>query len=437
METLHCGAGRADITPPVGTPMGGFANRASPCQGMLDPLFARALYLSTQDASTFIITLDALAISAERAQQLREIAATIASIARRPTPQSHIQIACSHTHSGIDLAGLRMGNSALRTRIDTYFALVCDAVQAAVAQACECASTATLSVGSTTCVIGRNRRLRPGHAAITDTERAQGTNIDQTLTVLRFTHAARDEVIATLFQIACHPVCLGPENVRASGDFVGLAAQRIEVHTSAPALFLNGAAGNITPLIGRGSSYDATRELAHAVANTALTMELHPEPARLLCREPAVAQLPLACHFEHAADIDAQAKWLLAQTTEFPAWPQVVAGWQSQMHAQLTAGQLPATIDIALNAILIGSTRFLFIGAEVFSEYQIWQQPGTRLVGYANGEVCYIPTAAALESGGYEVTASPVFYGLPCAPGAAAQPALLVALSACMITCTI
>ena len=39
---------------------------------------------------------------------------------------------------------------------------------------------------TTTHVIGRNRRLRPGHANVTERERSQGENIDQTLTVLRF-----------------------------------------------------------------------------------------------------------------------------------------------------------------------------------------------------------------------------------------------------------
>ena len=54
---FRCGAGCADITPAIGTPMGGYANRAQTCQGMLDPLFVRALLLCTVDASALIIVI--------------------------------------------------------------------------------------------------------------------------------------------------------------------------------------------------------------------------------------------------------------------------------------------------------------------------------------------------------------------------------------------
>ncbi len=424
---MRCGAGRADITPPVGTPMGGFANRLMPCQGARDRLSARALFLHTADASALIITLDALAVNPARTQQLRDIAVRVGGVAG--VQADHIQITCSHTHSGVDLAGLRLRADIARiNRINDYFDHVCAAVRDAVGAACADTAPATLGLGTMPFVIGRNRRLRPGHANVTDLERSQGENIDQALTVLRFTHAERSTPIATLFQIACHPVCLGPENVFASGDFAGIAAQLVEAHTGAPALFLNGAAGNVTPLIGRGSSYDATRGLAQTLADAVYAIDLHPEPAELRCSSPTVAQLPLSCRFTNDDDIDRQAMWLLGQKTEFPSWPSVVAGWQSRMRSQLAAGQLPATIDIPLSATRIGGTTFVFAGAELFNEYQLWQPPNARLVSYANGECCYVPTSAALASGGYEVTTSPVFYGLPCAPGEDAELVLLDAI---------
>jgi hypothetical protein len=74
----------------------------------------------------------------------------------------------------------------------------------------------------------------------------------------------------------------------------------------------------------------------------------------------------------------------------------------------------------------------------VFNEYQLWQRQDAhvRLVSYTNGEGCYIPTAAALAGGGYEVNTAPVFYGLPCAPGSGAEHVLLTAIAEQVSSCS-
>jgi hypothetical protein len=99
------------------------------------------------------------------------------------------------------------------------------------------------------------------------------------------------------------------------------------------------------------------------------------------------------------------------------------------MNRQLANGSLPATVQIPLSVARIGTLEFVFLGAEVFNEYQLWQPRNVRLVGYADAEGCYIPTAAAIAGGGYEVNTAPVYYGLPCAPGPEAEHALLEAIS--------
>jgi hypothetical protein len=123
--------------------------------------------------------------------------------------------------------------------------------------------------------------------------------------VLRFTHAERPQPIATLFQIACHPVPV---------------------------------------CLGHSSSYVVTRGLTQSLADAVLALDPRTEPSILGCSPPTVA--------------------------------------------------------VPLSAVRIGATTFAFINAEVFNEYQLWQPPEVRLVGYANGEGRYIPTATTLTSGG-------------------------------------
>ena len=418
---MYCGTGKAEITPPVGTPMGGYANRLSPCQGVLDPLFARVLLLKQARTACMFVTLDALAINAGRAQKLCEVAAQACG---DPVTPGDVHVICSHTHSGADLSGMFGAGAPLAS----YFDRVTTAVHTAARQAGNSLTPVTVAHGATRLPIGKNRRLRPGHAQVTELERAQGAAIDHTLTVISLRRAGTGQPAATLFHTACHPVCLGPENTLASGDFAGIAAQSIEQQSGATALFFNGACGNITPIIGRGSSYAATRELAQQVASAVLELRLLQEVGVLKAAPQTLVPLPLSCRFESAADIEQAATWLLQQNTGFTSWEATVQRWQQRLLDQLAAGTLPTAVTIPLSAVRLGSVCFAFLGAEVFNEYQLWQPAGVRLVSYTNGEGCYIPSAAALAGGGYEVNTAPVFYGLPCAPAADAERALLDAV---------
>jgi hypothetical protein len=139
--------------------------------------------------------------------------------------------------------------------------------------------------------------------------------------------------------------------------------------------------------------------------------------------------LPLVCHYQTEAEIAHAAAWLLEQDTGFYGWEAMVHDWRHNMCCQLASGSLPATVQIPLSAAHIGTLKLVFLGAEVFNEYQLWQPRNVRLVGYTDAEGCYVPTAAAIAGGGYEVNTAPVFYGLPCAPGPAAEHALLEAIS--------
>jgi neutral ceramidase len=415
-DDLLCGAAQADITLHVGTPMGGFANRASACTGVLDPLSARALFLKQGNSACLLITLDALAINAEWASLLHAEAARACGDI---TP-AEVRVICSHTHSGASLSDM-FGESETKA---VYFEYVIKAVRDVAARASTMRTSCVLRAGYTEYPIGKNRRMRPGHAQVTALERIQGEQIDHTLTAVRLDNAISGVPLATLFHMACHPVCLGPENVLASGDYAGIAAHHIEQHTGAPALFLNGAAGNVTPIIGRGSSYAATQALGQAVGNQVLNATYAEQSCEVRITPRRLVALPLGCIMRNAFDIEHASDRLRALDTGFMGWAEVVNRWSERMKALLMQGALKESVDIPFSAVQIGDMRFVFIGAEVFNEYQLWAPHNTRIVSYTDGESCYVPTAAALAGGGYEVTTSPVFYGLPCAPSADAERVL-------------
>src|SRR5581483_2030511 len=91
---LTAGAARADITPPVGFPMWGYsARRDAPCQGVLDPLRARALVLATGGEKLAVVSLD-LGRAPTRAVT-DSLRARLEKAGIR-----HMMLVASHTHHG-------------------------------------------------------------------------------------------------------------------------------------------------------------------------------------------------------------------------------------------------------------------------------------------------------------------------------------------------
>jgi hypothetical protein len=77
-------------------------------------------------------------------------------------------------------------------------------------------------------------------------------------------------------------------------------------------------------------------------------------------------------------------------------------------------GTASDTREVELSAVRIGGALFLGLNAEVFSTFtdQVRSAAGgaAYTVGYANGLLGYLPTAAAYDEGGYEVETAHYFY---------------------------
>jgi hypothetical protein len=72
--------------------------------------------------------------------------------------------------------------------------------------------------------------------------------------------------------------------------------------------------------------------------------------------------------------------------------------------------------DLELQAIIIGRWALLALSAEVFAEYgedldELSPFEYTFPISNANGDIGYLPTAAAFEEGGYEVDEAPRLLG--------------------------
>ena len=89
------GSARIDITPDWPVLQGGFGQRTTASTGVLDRLFAKALYLQAGDERLLLITTDLICIPKPLAQPVTE-----ALTARTGLEARQICICASHTHSG-------------------------------------------------------------------------------------------------------------------------------------------------------------------------------------------------------------------------------------------------------------------------------------------------------------------------------------------------
>ncbi len=155
MPELRAGAARADMTPPVGTPLAGFWS-PRPAEGIDTPLAAHALVLDDGAARLALVGVDLIALPRAHADEAKRRIHHATGIA-----PGNVLISCSHTHEGpypCPLLGRETGADP------AYMGKVLDAVVAAAAQAAGDTAPAEVGFGSTR-VAGlceNRRRLKAG-----------------------------------------------------------------------------------------------------------------------------------------------------------------------------------------------------------------------------------------------------------------------------------
>ena len=309
---------------PEGTPLagyGGFPRRAwfpdvlgrhahafwfRPAQGVHDPVRARALALADARVSVMWLSIDLVGmdpgLTAELGERLR----------RAGLAYSTVIVSASHTHSGpgayVDstlfaLVALDRPSAEIRTRL-------LDALERAAREAHQRRAPARVGAGAVELPgLGKSRI---------------GAPLDPTLGVLKVV-TADGRPVALLWNYAIHGTALGKGNFLVSGDLMGDASARIESRLRVPALFVNGAVGDVSPA-GRG--WRGVASLGERLAQGALGAwdAIRPEADPVLATASHRVSLP-------APAVSARAclgRWL-------PGWLRMGLGDALPRHAELLA----------------------------------------------------------------------------------------------------
>src|SRR4030095_5440532 len=246
-----------------------------PAQGVHDPVRARALALADTRASVMWLTIDLVGmdpgLTAELGERLR----------RAGLADPVVIVSASHTHSG---PGAYVDSSlfafvALDRPSPPIRALLLDALERAARAAHQGRAPAGAGPGAVALP-------GPGKSRI-------GAPLDPTLGVLKVV-TADGRPLALLWNYAIHGTALGKGNFMVSGDLMGEASARIEERLGVPALFVNGAVGDVSPA-ARG--WRGVASLGERLAQGALGAwdAIRPEAdARLATASQRVSLPPLA-----------------------------------------------------------------------------------------------------------------------------------------------
>ena len=278
---VRAGAARADITPPVGTPMFAYTARSAvagghvdrPMQIVADPdhhayaksfvpstgvhtrLQARAIVLEQAGAKYALVQVDLGGVPYALTQ---EVAKRIAATGITP---DRILLSATHTHSGTgpiwpaDNGGYAaLGGDFFDPRV---FQMTADGIAEAILAADRRLEAARIGVGTTTVTdASRNRNFGPfrrNEDIPADEAGARAVSIDPTLTVLRVDDA-KGRPLAVWSNFAVHETSFGDGNLLFSGDNAAFTERIVERELGKHArdrdvvnVWTNGNEGDISP----------------------------------------------------------------------------------------------------------------------------------------------------------------------------------------------
>ncbi|MEV6646479.1 hypothetical protein [Amycolatopsis sp. NPDC051371] len=392
------------ITPGPGHPLGGYLARHGVATGTHDDLEASLIWLSTEDDPGVLwVALDALAVDAGLTRTLADAVAAAVGI-----DPERVLVCASHTHSGPEgwTGPLHPG---LPGRRDAgLVGRMAETVTGAALRlrACRGRVRARWHAGSTEAVGGNRYRPDGPH--------------DTSFGVLEL---RRDDgsPAALLFDYASHPTVLGPDNLRWSADWPGATRRELATLIGQPvAAFLQGAAGDASSrFVRRGRDHDEVRTLgghlatsiARTLAATSATAETGPVRLSRSALHLPYREVPT---LEHSLELrqSAEREWqreLACHGEDHPAVRIAQTRYEGcAMLAAMAATDRPTgCAEVPVSVVTLGEIAWLHTPFELFASLGLRIRRGspfrhTRVIGYTDGYLGYLPDADGHRGGVYE-----------------------------------
>ncbi|MDI3542545.1 MAG: hypothetical protein PWP57_148 [Candidatus Atribacteria bacterium] len=413
--TMRVGFSEIVITPPVGITLGGYSARKEPSCGVHDDLHVRSFRFVDGKEIFLLIVCEVLGLPLSFVEETRaKIARTI------PINPQNVLIIATHTHSGPDLPTFIREN--LEREWLTVFSnqIVGSALVAwnNLSEACLKYSLGSISG------IGVNRR-NPASGLVDN---------DVSVLVIEDKNKVKKGVI---FNYACHPVVLGPDNLLITADYPGFtsAALKSVFGNELCAAFTLGACGDVNTghsadlsAIGEeipGRTFERAQSLGYKLAGEVVKgVESSREIEDKLIVKHLMVNLPLRKLSSLEKAEKKLSSWLgrlEEMEHDIPSFLEkeeqikkeiVYAEVERDLAREIKRRKAQKEVKTELHVAILGDVALVFLPGEVFVEIGIdikKMSPfeNTIVITMANDYFGYLPTREAFLEGGYEAVASP------------------------------
>jgi neutral ceramidase len=367
-DGLKAGAARVDITPPTGFPMWGYAvRRDEPSVKVRDPLQARAVVLAVGGSKIALVSLD-LGRAPTR-QSVVNIRKELKEAVRIET----IFLVATHTHHGPVLE-----LDDWPTKEKPYVRTLESQIVKAIVAADKALEPARLGVSAHQAPFNRNRHSRQADSPL-----------DKEMIVIRIDDA-KGKPIAHLVNFAAHPVMLPARLREFSHDYPGFFAQYVEKELGGQCLFLQGAAGDVSP----NSHGESSPEKFGAALGKVVVEKSRAMKCELTDAKP-IASRERDFKFKSRIDIRNPLVYGAYALAFFPA---LVDFYEREYREGVRPHLTSALLDDRIG--------FVGVSGELFTSHAVQLKRRARLdhllvFGYCNDYQQYFPTIEAVAEGGY------------------------------------
>jgi len=393
---LKAGFAEIDISPAAGTRKIGWNNKNFGTS-VLDPLYAKAAVFECGDGKAAFLALDLLFVHRDQVAEIRRRVQE-----KYGFPGDAIMIGATHNHAGPAI------ETDLYPKDDAYVQLMIEKSVAVFGQAWEARREAEIGFGSVNeWFVGYNRRViyRDGtarcHGSFKDPNALTFEGpVDPEVAVVA-ARAKDGTLLGTMVNFACHPCHHGGDQVFSAG-YPGQLAKAMREKKCPVTLFLQGAGGNIHHNDPSGVNKEKTMEQA----GDALAADVEKAIGAMKYRATAkisTRSRTLDLPYRQVEEAEIQGKVKGAQRFGEPGF------YDKTQDMILEEIKREGTAKAEVQAILIDEVVHVAIPAEYFVQHGLRIKEEThalrtRVVGYANGMVGYVPHKEAFARGGYETT---------------------------------
>jgi hypothetical protein len=387
-DKFQVGVADCDLTPQAPMPMWGYAARhAALSNGVMDPLMAKAIVIQAGGAKLALVGTDlgrgpTIAMMEKIRDELRSACGI-----------EHVIISGSHSHHGpvIELTDQEGFGKGRFDDAVAYARQLPDRLIAVIKQANDALQPARLGVATKNVSLNRNRHSK-----------RQPKPTDPMLAVMRFDDQS-GKPIAILVNFAAHPTMTDAMILKYSADYPGAMKAKVEASTGAKCIFMQGAAGDMSPNPPAG--VDGPRQFGEALADQVLEISSGMETAPP--EHPSIEGK--VNHFLFDSRVDFSNKVIVGMFAR-AFFPELATAYV----AEVNDGLLAEMNTILLNreiGLVSGSGEFFCNHSNRLKERSYLKH--TLFFGYANGHNLYFPTIEAASEGGYgaDPTMSPVQLG--------------------------